>query len=715
MAFPVAALALAVLAAAAGVTYSAFSSPTANAGSYFATATTFTTPSCTGIRTIAGGPGSGAPATQIRMSPRAVAVDGTTAVVLADSDAHVVRSINTASQDAVLRAGTGAAGARGDGGAAVDAELSSPFGVAVDASGTTYVADRANNRIRKITTGGTISTFAGDGTAASTGDGGPATAASLNLPRGVAAHGDVVYIADTAGHRIRKVAADGTISTVAGTGTAGAGGDGGAATSAQLSGPQAVAVASDGTLYVADTGNNKIRRITPGGAISTIAGTGTPGATGDGGAATAATLSGPTGVAVDAAGNVLIGDTTNNKVRRVNTSGTISTFAGTGTAGSAGDGGAATAAQLSGPRGLAVDASGVVYIADYSNFRLRRVSAGGTISTFGGTGVQGGWMGHVGDGGPATSAQFNQPYGVAFDDAGSLYVADMDNNKVRKITPSGTISTFAGTGTVGAAGDGGPAASAQLNMPQGMAVDSAGNVFIADGQNNKVRKVAPNGTISTYAGTGAAGATGDGGAATAARLDYPRNVALDAAGNLYIADHDNHKIRKVTPGGTISTFAGTGQSGSTGDGGPATSAKMNNPYGLALDAAGNVYLSNWGEGKVRKVNTSGTISTVAGIGGFGYSGDGGPATSAQLGMPHGVAVAADGSLYIGDYNNHRIRRVTPAGTISTLAGTGTGAFGGDCGPLAAATLNYPVGVVVRGGYLYVADSYNARIRRIDLP
>jgi NHL repeat len=716
---PAAALAAAVvlscLATAIDATFSAYVSSTANGASHFATAATFTS-SCTGVTTFAGGLGSGAAATSIRMSPRAVAVDGTSAVAVADSDSNAARSIDTASRDAVVTAGTGAAGARGDGGPGTSAELSSPFGIAIDADGTTYVADRANNKVRKITSAGTISTFAGTGTAGSGGDGGAATAATLNLPRGVAVHGGSVYIAETGGHRIRKVAADGTISTVAGTGTAGAGGDGGPATSAQLSSPQAVAVAADGTLYVADTGNNKVRRIGTGGTISTFAGTGTAGAGGDGAAATAATLSGPTGVAVDAAGNVLIGDTANNKVRRVATSGTISTFAGTGTAGGAGDGAAATAAQLSAPRGVAVDSAGVVYIADYGNFKVRRVSASGTISTFGGTGVQGSALGTVGDGGAATSAQLNQPWNVTVDSAGNVYVADTENHKIRKVTPSGTISTLAGTGTAGSTGDGGPATSAQLDTPQGVAVDADGNVFIADSRSNKVRKVTPAGTISTYAGTGAAGATGDGGPATAAKLDYPRTVTVDAAGVLYIADNANHTIRKVTTSGTISTFAGTGQSGSTGDGGPATAAKINNPYGIAIDASGNVFLANWGENKVRKVNPSGIISTVAGIGGTpAYGGDGGPATAANLSYPHGIAVAADGSFYIADNGSHRVRRVSTAGTISTFMGDGTPAFGGDCGPAAGAQVAYPAGLAIHDGALLVADSFNGRIRRVPLP
>ena len=337
-------------------------------------------------------------------------------------------------------------------------------------------------------------------------------------------------------------------------------------------------------------------------------------------------------------------------------------------------------------------------------------SAGGqtyTINTAAGTGARG----YSGDGGPATSAQLNQPDGVAVDAAGNLYIADTNNNRIRKVAPGGTISTVAGTGTSGYSGDGGPATSAQLHYPSGVAVDSSGNLYIADSYNYRIRKVAPGGTISTLAGTGTQGYSGDGGPATSAKLDYPYGVAVDSSGNLYIADMRNYRVRKVAPGGTISTVAGTGTSGYSGDGGPATSAKLSYTSGVAVDSSGNLYIADEGNNRIRKVAPGGTISTVAGTGTSGYSGEGGPATSAQLNTPYGVAVDAAGNLYIADTNNKRIREVAPGGTIWTVAGDGHSTYSGDGGPAISASLYNPTGAAVDAtGRVYVADSQNDRIR-----
>ena len=333
---------------------------------------------------------------------------------------------------------------------------------------------------------------------------------------------------------------------------------------------------------------------------------------------------------------------------------TITTVAGNGTSGFSGDGGPATSAELDYPTGVAVDSAGNLFIADTFNARIRKVTPAGAISTVAGNGT----LGFSGDGGPATSAELRLPDGVAVDSAGNLFIADETNNRIRKVTAAGTISTVAGNGTAGFSGDGGPATSAELFQPAGIAVDSAGNLFIADGS-NRIRKVTAAGTISTVAGNGTAGFSGDGGPATAAELNQPSDVAVDSAGNLFIADLMNSRIRKVTPAGTISTVAGNGTLGFSGDNGPATSAELFEPWDVAVDGAGNLFIVDSGNDRIRMVTPAGTISTVAGNGTPGFSGDGGLATSAALIAPEGVAVDGKGNVFIADTNNNRIRELTP--------------------------------------------------------
>jgi sugar lactone lactonase YvrE len=339
------------------------------------------------------------------------------------------------------------------------------------------------------------------------------------------------------------------------------------------------------------------------------------------------------------------------------------------------------------------------------------VSGTDTITTIAG----GNPRANIGDGGPATSARLSLPYGVAVDGKENVYIADFRNARVRKVTPNGTITTFAGGGNL--PGDGGPATSAQLVQVKAVAVDAQGNVYIADQWTGRVRKVTPDGTITTFAGGGSARAPGwgDGGPATSAVLNGgPAAVAVDGQGNVYIAE--DARVRKVNPSGTITTIAGTVR-GFSGDGGPATSAKLFWPRGLAVDGQGNVYIADTANHRVRKVSSSGTITTVAGTGTSSFSGDGGPAISAQLGssaggVSQGLAVDGQGNLYIADTTNDRVRRVTPDGTITTVAGTTRG-FSGDGGPAISAKLNWPAGLAVdRQGSLYVADYGNNRVRKI---
>ena len=582
------------------------------------------------------------------------------------------------------------------------------------------------------------------------GDGGPAIRARLAGPGGVAVDGaGNIYIADTENHRIRRVDGSGNITTIAGTGERGYSGDGGPAIRARLAGPGGVAVDGAGNVYIADRENHRIRRVDASGIITTVAGNGEIGFSGDGGPAVGAWLHTPGGVAVDGAGNVYIADTENHRIRRVDGSGTITTFAGTGR-GYGGDGVPAVAAWLRWPAGVAVDGAGNVYIADTWNHRIRRVDGSGIITTVAGTGE---W-GSGGDGDPAVAARLNRPRDVAVDASGALYIADTWNHRIRRVDPSGIITTVTGTGGWGFDGDGDPAVAARLNRPRDVAVDASGALYIADTWNHRIRWVDPSGIITTIAGIGESGYGGDGGPAVAASLWHPRGVAVNTSGNVYIADTWNHRIRRVDAGGTITTIAGTGESGRGGDDGPAVQVQLDRPSDVAVDGEGNLYIADtrndrirrvdlsgiittavaevslpggvavdpsgalyiagtWNH-RIRRVDAGGTITTIAGTGERGFSGDGGPATEAVLELPEGVAVGGEGNLYIADTRNHRIRRVDPSGVITTVAGIGEGNDSGGAGPATEAALSRPRGVAAdRLGNLYIADTGNHRIRRVD--
>jgi trimeric autotransporter adhesin len=606
-------------------------------------------------------------------------------------------------------AGSNRSGFSGDGGPATSARLNEPHGLALDASGNLLIADRGNHRIRKVTPAGIISTVAGAGTPGYSGDDGPATSAQLNFPWGIAidASGNLL-IADYGNHRIRRVTPGGVITTVAGNGNLGFSGDQGPATSAQLRGPRGVALDGSGNLLIADSENHRIRRVTPAGAITTVAGNGTASLFGDNGAAVNAGLSLPTGITVDGSGNLLIADTNNNRIRRVTPAGVITTVAGS-LSGFAGDGGSALAARLSQPSGIAVDSTGNLLIADRLNLRIRSVgvSAGvGLIFTVAGT-----WSsGFNGDNLPATSAQLYSPSGLFIDAGGNLLIADTNNNRIRKVSPAGTISTLAGGGSI-FPGDGGPATSASLFAPSATAMDSAGNVYITD-CNNRIRRVNTAGTISVFS----AGPW----LFCYSYYDYyiygdstGGEMAFDPSGDLIVSDTFNSRIRKVTPNGVVSIVAGTGTYGSTGDGGAATSAQIGYPRGVVVDAAGNIYFSDWYNNLIRKITPAGIITTVAGNGTYGYGGDGGPATSAQLFNPTGLALDASGNLYIADSANNRVRRVAPDGIITTVAGDGSYGLGGDGGPPTLASLSNPTGLAVDStGNLYIGDTDNQRVRKV---
>ncbi len=500
-------------------------------------------------------------------------------------------------------AGTGEAGFAGDGGPAAAAQLNQPQSIGFDGNGNLYIADASNNRIRKVAPDGTISTVAGGGTSFS--EGAPALQERLSFPYGVLADSNgELYIANTFGASILKMAQDGTVTTVAG-GSSGFAGDGGPANQAGLTRPEQIALAQ-GNLYIADSGNNRVREVDSSGVISTVAGNGS--FAGDGGPADKATLNSPADVAVDTQHNLYIADTENSRIRKVDSAGVITTVAGSDAAGHAGDGGPATSAQLYEPYAVDVDASGDLFIADETNNRVREVDASQTIQTVAGSGS----YGYGGDSGPATQALFQGPEGIAVDKRdGSVYVADSSDYRIRHFTVGGQIETVAGTGVYGFSGDGGPGNQAQISFVAKLAVDAQGNVYLADSGNQRIRMIATDGTISTVAGNGLSSYTGDGGLATKASLSYPGGVAVDADGNLYISDTYNNRIRRVSTAGIISTIAGSGDAGFTGDGGPATKASLYHPKGLAVDDQGNVYVADTGIHRIRKLTPGATLGELA--------------------------------------------------------------------------------------------------------
>jgi trimeric autotransporter adhesin len=581
-------------------------------------------------------------------------------------------------------------GGLGDGGAATSGKLYNPTGVAVDKWGNIYVADNGSGAVRRVDTNGIITKYY------------PNTpTAYLGQVSGVAVDtfGNV-FIADYNSHKILKVFLSGNTITYAGTGGGGELGDGGPATAAELT-PLALSIDKYGNLYVADHNSYscKIRKIDTSGIITTFAGSSSCGFLGDGFPATTAKLNHPTGVCVDNSGNVFIADNNNNRVRKVDPSGIITTIAGNGIVGYAGDGFPATDANFNKIFSVSVDNAGNVYISDDTNNEIRKVSTSGIVTRVAGAFISGGFSG---DGGPATIAQLNNPVGVAFDKSGNFYIADKNNNRIRKVNTSGNISTVVGcnfSAACGFYGDGGPVVSALLNFPTGLAFDTSFNLYIADFQNYVVRKVSNAGIISTVAGNDSSGFSGDNGPAINAKLRSASSVATDRKGNLYICDNVNNRIRKVNSAGIITTYAGIGSSGFSGDGHPADSAKLGSPLSIATDRKGNLYIADKNNARIRKVDTNGIIRTIAGNGTSTYFGDGGPATSAQF-SAYGLCLDINGNIFIADASNQRIRKIDTNGIITTVAGGGTGPIGG---PAVFAAIGTPQAVHVdKDGNIFIS-------------
>lgn len=656
---------------------------------------------------------SGEPALSVAVNlPSAVASDGHGSWYVALRGAHQVVRIDPSGL-LWLVAGTGALGTQGpsgDGGPAVLATLASPLGLAFDSSGNLYISDAGSNRIRLVnTTTGIITTFAGNGNNANSGDGGPAINASLDTPTAIAFdNSGNLLICDTGNSNIRSVTPGGIITKVAGIGAPAFDADNGTVATAAFSAPTGVAVDPLGNIYVSDTGNQRIRMIAPSGVTSVFMGTGLPGSFGDGRQADTAELRNPGNIFFDSAGNFYVADIGNDRVRTVSPTGLVSNFAGSGTAGAGGDGGLAYAANLN-LLGIGIDPQNNVAIADGANYRVRLVTASNgfitsiagdgvitydptnlifsgttitfsdstanrirqfnlstgaeSLTVFAGTGAE--TFDDADD--TALTARLNAPRGLNQDKAGNIYFADSKNQVVREITPEGALVTLAGTGVTPGIdmGDGALAVDAELSGPIDVAYDNTRkSLYILETSGARIRVITADGNINTYAGTGVPGQpSGSGGSATSQPVNNPQGMIIDSSGNLYIADSGNNLIREITTGGNWVTIAGSGNAGFSGDGGPALSASLRNPSGLALDSYGNIFIADTQNNVIREVGADGIISTIAGVAGSttgGYTGDGAPATSLELSGPTSVAIGPACSVLVADVGNERIRQVFPA-------------------------------------------------------
>ncbi len=583
-------------------------------------------------------------------------------------------------------------GIRGDivaegGGGGSPQRLSGPSGIAVDQAGTLYVADHSAATVRRVTADGVVSVHAGTGERGDEGDGGQAVEASLLDPSWLLADGSgAVYVSTI--NRIRRIDGDGRISTVAGSGQPGFAGDGEQAALSELNGNAGMALDAEGNLYFADRGNHRVRRISRGGVISTIAGGDDVAAIVEGGTATSGRLQGPVDVAVAPDGTIYVAEFDGHRVLRLNLDGSVSVVAGTGTPGYSGDRGPGPAAQINSPRALAVDAEGNLYIADWKNRAIRRVDTRGQIMTVAGLGT-----GRASGGAPAMIAGLGPPLDLALGPGGRLYVLQQNTFTVSVLRapspddpvlacrgdpaamaarppfrPDGVAILMAGSAGRGYSGDGGPLEAARFLSAESFAIAPDGSIYVADTGNHRIRIVSPEGTVTTFAGTGEPGFAGDGGPSQRAMLAAPKALLIDSAGNIYFADSGNFRIRRIDRCGIIESIAGSGQPGEGGDGGPALAAEFRDATGLAIDAKGNLYVADPASDRVRIIAPDGTIATFAGTGQAGSGEDGGRAVDTPLDGPSDVAIGADGTVYIAEMRAQKIRAVAPDGTISTVAG-----------------------------------------------
>ena len=545
----------------------------------------------------------------------------------------------------------------------------------------------------------TFTTFAGTPYVPG-GANGTGAAAQFYAPGGVAtdASGNI-YVADQLNNTIRKVTPAGVVTTLAGTpGVIGS--NDGTGPAAQFNSPLGVAVDGSGNVFVADTSNDTIRKITPGGVVTTFAGT-AGGLGNNDGTGAAAQFNNPIGVVVNGSGTLFVVDQVNHTVRQITSAGVVTTFAGTaGVPGSID--GQGIIARFRYPAAIAMDGSGNLYIGDGGNSTVRMITPSGAVTTLAGTAGKNGSTDGTG-----AAARFYAPQGVAVDGSGNVYVCDYDNILIRKIAPGGVVTTISGVLQTPGFVDG-TGTAAEYNYPFGIGTDTSGNIYIADTGNNTIRKMAPGVVVTTLAGTPGSGYTD--GTGSSARFNYPTDMALDPSGNLYVVDNTNCTIRKITPSGVVTTVAGTPGAAGTVDG-TGAAAHFNYPYGIALDGSGNLYVTDQVGQAIRKIAPGGVVTTIAGTPGTAGSANG-TGSAALFFYPAGIAVDGSGNVFVSEERNFDIREITPSGVVTTLAGT-AGASGGTDGTGPAAKFNVPAGMTIDGsGNLYVADFGGATIRKI---
>ncbi len=608
----------------------------------------------------------------------------------------------------------------GDGGQALRANLKFCRSIATDGEGNIYIVDTAHNRIRKIDKGGTITSVAGTGASGSSPDGGPAIATPLDLvPAGSITVDETgnLLISETTNHRVRRVDGQtGIISTIAGNGQLGFSGDNALATNAMLQFPGHAVADSSGNIFITDSGNNRIRKIdTKTGVITTVIGNGQAGFSGDNGPALQSSLNIPSKIVFDPMGNLLIADTANHRIRLFDVkTGIIKTIAGNGRAGFSGDGGSPTEASLNSPKAITIAPGGGIFIADTGNRRIRRFDIKeARITTIAGTGMPG----SLGEGELAIRANIGIPEDVDLDGANNLLIADSENSLIRSVARNNIIRTIAGNGRQNFGGDGNisPLASIDLLFDGGIVTDRASNIFFIDQSNQRIRRIdSKTGIINTVAGNGQKGFSGDGGSALQASLLNPRGIALDLTGNLLIADTGNNRVRRIDQAGSIRTIAGNGQPGFSGDNGVATNASLT-PTTVGVTLTGDIVIAS--ADRVRRIDSrTSIITTLAGNGQKGFSGDGGLATNASFNNISSVAIDKLGNLIISDQANNRVRRVDMrTRIITTIAGNGMRGFMSDGIPATMTSLAGPMGVTVDiDNNIIFADSFNHRIRRINV-